>query len=182
MKQTLKRLFSFSVNAIATACLVAWIFGVFSCTAADFDDQSLEYNDDPVKVFNYYPPVAEGHEEIYDRFLNGKLIYKPDPDSDEGKVELRIADLADPLEGTFDLSQCGDTSKYLSIYTGYRKEKRMENAKKVEIWLAPRFLIAKELHDTAKHLQPIFDDWKETAQVGIFWSGAIGVICLGMIA
>src|SRR6185437_1750732 len=100
LKQTLKRLFSLPVNTIAKACLVAWIFGVFNCLAADFNDQGLEYNDEPIKIDYYYPSVAEDHEEIYDRFLNGRLIYKPDPKSDEGKVELRISDLADPLDGT----------------------------------------------------------------------------------
>ena len=170
MKQTLKRLFSFPVNTIASACLVAWIFGVFSCLAADFGDQELIYTDAPIKVFDRYPPVAWGHEDIYDRFLNGKLIYRPDPDSDEGKVELRIADLADPLDGTFDLSRCGDTSKYLSISTGYRKGKKPENKDKVEIWFAPRFLIEKELNGTAANFEPIMAKWKQEAPMGIFWT------------
>jgi len=70
----------------------------------------------------------------------------------------------------FDLSRCGDTDKYLSISTGYRKAKKPENANKVEIWFVPRFLIEKELKTTAKHFQAIFGNWKETAEVGIFWS------------
>src|SRR3990167_3382159 len=171
LKQPLKHLISFPVNTLARVCLVAWILGVFSCLASDFGDQELVYTDDPIKVFDHYPSVAQGHEEIYDRFLSGKLIYKPDPNSDEGKVELRIADLADPLEGTFDLSRCGDTSKYLSISTGYRKGKKPENAKKVEIWICPRFLIEKELNTTAKYFKVIYDgEWEETAEVGMFWT------------
>lgn len=46
-------------------------------------------------------PAARRNELIYQRFLNGKLIYKPNKDNDIGKVELRIADLANPLQGTF---------------------------------------------------------------------------------
>jgi hypothetical protein len=116
------------------------------------------------------PPVAQGHEEIYRRFLNGKLIYKPDPESDEGKVELRIADLEDPLNGTFDLSRCGDAGKDLSITTGYRRGKKPENSSKVEIWFAPRFLVKGELNTTSKHFKRIFHKWKETAEVGMFWT------------
>ena len=171
LKQTLKHLFSFPVNAIASACFVAWVFGVFSCVAADFNDQSLEYNDDPIKIDHYYPPVAQGYEEIYDRFLNGKLIYRPNPGSDEGKIELRIADLDNPLEGTFDLSRCGYTGNYLSISTGYRKRKKPENEDKIEVWFVPRFLIERELKTTAKHFEPIYGNWKEQGEIGIFWTG-----------
>ena len=86
-------------------------------------------------------------------------------------ITLPIRDLTNPLEGTFDLSRCYDTGKYVSISTGYRKEKRPENARKVEIWFAPRFLIEKELKTTAKHFEPIYGNWKEQAEVGIFWTG-----------
>jgi len=124
----------------------------------------------PVEISPAIPLVVKGYEDIYDRFLNGKLIYKPDPNSDEGKVELRIADLEDPLNGTFDLSLCGDTGKYLIISTGYRKSKKPENARKAEIWFAPRFLIEKNLGGTAVHFMPIMGNWKQEAPVGMFWT------------
>ena len=112
-----------------------------------------------------------GHEEIYQQFLNGTLIYKPNPQSDEGMIQLKISDLLNPLEGTFDLSKCGDTGKYLSISTGYRKGMKAENGNKLEIWLAPRFMVEKKLKSSASHLQPIMDNWKEeTAPIGILWS------------
>jgi len=160
------------LGKIICSCLWAWIFGLFAhgCAAADFDDQELIYTDEPIKPFNHYPAVAEGYEDIYDRFLNGKLIYKPNPNSDEGKVELRIADLEDPLNGTFDLSHCGNTGKYLSISTGYRKGKKPENEGKVEIWFAPRFLIEKELNGAAAHFKKIMGNWKQEAPVGMFWT------------
>ncbi len=108
--------------------------------------------------------------QIYERFLKGVLIYRPQEGSDVGMVKLPIVALGNPLEGTFDLSQCGDAGKYLSISTGYRKEKKPENEDKVEIWFAPRFLIEKELKTTAKHFQEIYGNWNENAEVGMFWT------------
>jgi hypothetical protein len=109
--------------------------------------------------------------EACKRFLNGQLIYKPNKDNDIGKIELRIAGLTNPLEGTFNLSQCGDAREYLSISTGYRKEKKPENANKVEIWFAPRFLVEKEIKGSASHFKAIFPaKWPTTAHVGMFWT------------
>lgn len=90
------------------------------------------------------PEVARGYEDIYRRFLGGKLIYT-DPSS-KAKKELPIRALANPLEGTFDLSGCGDTGTYLSISTGYRKAQKAENASKVEIWLATWVLVTVRRH------------------------------------
>jgi len=115
------------------------------------------------------PEVARGYEDIYRRFLGGKLIYT-DPRS-KAKTELPIGALANPLEGTFDLSGCVDTGQYLSISTGYRKAQKPENASKVEIWLAPWFLVNKNLSSSAKHLQPIMGSWDSVAApVGLFWT------------
>ena len=109
--------------------------------------------------------------KIYQRFLNGKLIFRPTEGSDEGMIELLISKLWNPLGGTFNLSECGDTYDYLSISTGYRKGKIAENAHKVEIWFAPRFLIERELGTTAGHFKPIMDDWiQDLAPVGMFWT------------
>lgn len=124
------------------------------------------------------PEIARGYEEIYRLFYNGKLVYKPDPNSDAGRIDLPIASLANPLEGTFDLSRCGDTWKYLSIHTGYKKGKIASNKDKVEIWFVPRFMVENDLTKTgifssspAKHLQPIMDKWPaEVAPIGILWT------------
>jgi hypothetical protein len=105
-----------------------------------------------------------------ERFLRGKLIYRPNLKSDVGRIELPIAALANPLEGTFDLSKCGDAGKYLSISTGYRKGKRPENKEKLEIWFAPRFLIERALNTSAGHFKDIMGEWKDTAPIGIFWA------------
>jgi hypothetical protein len=114
--------------------------------------------------------IPQRYRGIYLNFLNGVLIYRPNQGSDDGMVTLPIRELANPLKTTFDLSRCGDAGQYLSISTGYRTENRLENKGKVEIWFAPRFLIEKELNDTAAHFKPIMGDWKQEAPVGMFWT------------
>jgi hypothetical protein len=114
------------------------------------------------------PPVAYGYEEIYLKFLNGKLIYKPNEGSDEEKIELPIIALENPLEGEFDLSQCGNAGQHLSISTGYRKRKKPENANKVEVWFAPRFLIEEIIKTTRKDFH--MDKWSQESPIGIFWT------------
>lgn len=120
------------------------------------------------------PDVALGHEDIYKRFLKGVLVYRPTEGSDVGKIELPIASLINPLESTFDLSSCDDAGKYLSIATGYRKGQISSNANKIEVWLAPRFLIEKDLQGAAKYFAPIMSTWDaKTATIGVFftWGG-----------
>ena len=112
-----------------------------------------------------------GHGEIYQRFYNGKLIYKPNENNNDGKIEMRISDLVNPLKGTFDLSKCGDAGKYLSISTGYREGKKVENASKVELWLTPRFLVEREINGHASHFKEIFpNEWPEKGLIGIIWT------------
>jgi len=168
-----KRFFISSfLNKIFRSCLCIWIFGALICAAADFDDQKKE-EDHLVKTCKFdCPPIAQDHKGVYDRFLNGKLIYRPYPNSDKGKVELRIADLEYPLNGTFDLSRCGDMGKYLSISTGYRKGKQSENKDKIEIWIAPRFLIEKELNTTASHLKPRMNYLGDEDEIYISWASS----------
>jgi predicted GTPase len=89
------------------------------------------------------PEVARGHKEAYRQFLKGKLIYKPDPNSDAGRREFPISDLANPLNGMFDISGCGDSAQHLSISTGFRRAVNPGNSNKVEVWIVPRFVIDK---------------------------------------
>lgn len=123
-------------------------------------------------VCNYFN-IEEKNKDVFWHLFKGKLIYKPDPNSDEGRVDLFISSLPNPLEGTFDLSNCGDSGKYLSIATGYRKVQNKANASKVEIWLTPRFLVDKEMPQLAKnhHIREIIGNWDATkAPIGIFWT------------
>ena len=113
-----------------------------------------------------------GHEEIYERFLKGVLIYRPQEGSEVGMITMRISELLNPLGSSFDLSQCGNSGKYLSIATGYRKGKKAENAHKLEVWIAPRFLIEKNLVGSASHFKPIMSSWNvNKATIGLFYTG-----------
>jgi len=122
----------------------------------------------------YYNINTPEQIEVFDKIYNGKLIYRPNPNSDDGKIELPISALKHPLKGKFDLSKCGDAGNYLSINMGYRKKMNPENAEKVEIWVALRILIEKELDGTASHFKPIMENWDtEKAPGAIFftWGG-----------
>lgn len=133
--------------------------------------ERIEIIERPIRVA--IPEVAHGYEEIYERFLKGKLIYRPQEGSDVGKIEMPIAALVNPLEGTFDLSNCGDAGNYLSIATGYRKVQTPANANKVEIWFTPRFLVDKEMSQLAQnhHMRAIIGNWDAVrAPLGIFWT------------
>lgn len=118
-----------------------------------------------------YFNIGEKNKDDFWRFFKGTLIYNPNPDNDVGRINLFISALPNPLEGTFNLSNCGDTGKHLSINTGYRKGKKQENTGKVEIWFAPRFLVEQEQDTTAGHFKFIFPTkWPEASAVGIFWT------------
>ncbi|MBM3611063.1 MAG: U-box domain-containing protein [Alphaproteobacteria bacterium] len=114
-----------------------------------------------------YPPIASGHEAEYDRFLRGILTYKPNSD-DTGRVDIPIRSLANPLEGTFDLSGFGDTSRWISIHTGYKKAKIPANKDKVEIWLTPKFLVEANLGGDAAWMSGVMSGWE--APYGIVWT------------
>lgn len=124
----------------------------------------------------WYGIVGDRNKETYKRFLQGTLLYRPNPASNEGMITLRIADLLNPLEGTFDLSQCGKSKQSLSISTGFRKVQNPANANKVEIWFTPWFLADKKMSTLAEnhHLRAITKggNWDGVkAPIGIFWTG-----------
>lgn len=102
-------------------------------------------------------------------FLKLVLVYKPQEGSDIGRIDMPIARLKNPQEDTFDLSVCGDASKHLSISTGRRKEKKAENAGKVEIWITSPFIIKQDLA-TAGHLKEVEDKGAANAVMWIFWN------------
>lgn len=135
-----------------------------------FTKDEMEVNKPSWKAWH---GITSKYEDIYQQFLNGTLIYRPKPQSDEGMITLKISDLTNPLRGKFDLSQCGDTGKYLNIATGYRKAQAPENSNKVEIWLTPRFLIDKEMPRLAPdhHIRTTSKNWGiARAPFGIFWT------------
>lgn len=56
--------------------------------------------------------IKEQDKDVFWQLFKGKLIYKPDPNSDKGRVNLFIASLQNPLKGTFDLRNCGAAGQY----------------------------------------------------------------------
>ncbi len=136
-------------------------------TLADSND--LQEMSKTLKKVEYISHVME-------RFLRGTLIYRPNPDSDEGKVELPIRDLPNPFEGEFDLSECGDMVQRLSINTGYRTESRTEkiedkSGNKLQTWIVPHSVIKKDLITTAAHFQRMMKEWDpDIAPVGLVWT------------
>lgn len=123
------------------------------------------------------PEIARGYEEVYEKFVRGRLTYKPFPHSDAGRIDLPIRALVNPLEGEFDLSRCGDYWKHLSFSTGYRKGIRPGNAGKFELWIAPYFLIKRNLRTwflfpgASAHLNPAMENWKPSkAPLGLFYT------------
>ncbi len=130
----------------------------------------------PITLTSVIPEIARGHEDVYRRFMNGKLVYKPNKDNDVGLIELPIAMLLNVLEGTFDLSRCGNAERYLSINTGYKNEQRIEERSKLEIWFVPKFVVEKQLRGSARYIQPLIsarswgiDPWMEE-KIGIFYT------------
>jgi len=122
-----------------------------------------------------YGIVGEKDKETFKRFQQGKLVFRPNPESDEGMVTLKISELRDPLNGTLDLSKCGESGRYLSIATGLRKVQNPANANKVEIWFTLRLLVDKKMSTLAEnhHLRAITKDgnWDGSkAPIGIFWT------------
>lgn len=117
--------------------------------------------------------IDSEEQEIFSRFYKGVLIYRPIKNSDEGMIRFLISDFENPLAGTFDLSSCGNTGKYLSINTGYRKVQTPANAKKIEIWFTPWFLADKEKSELPEghHIRAISKNWDPAmAPIGIFWT------------
>ncbi|MBA3814419.1 MAG: hypothetical protein H0X26_08050 [Alphaproteobacteria bacterium] len=126
-----------------------------------------------------------GHEDIYETFLKGVLLYRPIHDSDEGMITLKISELKDTLpegetsykllkknllEGTFDLSACGKEGKYHVISTGHPKGINPENKNKTEIWIAPHFMIEKK-NANAPHFNCIMGNRdKIAAPVGVLYT------------
>ncbi|RZI45263.1 hypothetical protein [Candidatus Finniella inopinata] len=115
------------------------------------------------------PGVLNVSEEaIYKKFLTGKLIYRPTPGNDDGMKVFSIADLSYPLGGTFDLSKFGDTWQHLNIATGYRTGKSEKNRSKVEMWIAPRFLIDQTRCSSTDPFIGIMGNW--STDIGLFWT------------
>lgn len=112
-------------------------------------------------------PLPDGihvkYRDIYEKFLSAKLIYKPNINNNEGMIEFKFLDLTNSLEGEFDLSRCGDISKYLSINTGYRRQERSKSHNNlVEYWITPTFMIERDLQTQTSYMKDVWDKIKDS--------------------
>jgi hypothetical protein len=123
-------------------------------------------------VWKLLQGVADDKDEAtYQTFLNGKLVYRPIPGSDAGTIEFKISDFLHPFKGTFNISLCGDTAKYLTITTDPAVFFQINQKNPTcHILIAPHFLIKKYITSSTKSFMPIMNGWDATkAPVGIFW-------------
>ncbi len=112
----------------------------------------------------------EVDDEALKTFLNGVLQYRPTPESDEGMVTLKISDLPNPFDGTFDLSKCGGAAKHLVITTNISEFFAPHPDQEV-IGFFPHFRAERIVASTPGHpFKDIMGNWdKNLAPVGIFW-------------
>ena len=116
--------------------------------------------------FHEKSPAVE--ESILKRFLTGRIVYRPNGDDSTDQLVVKISDLANPLDGTFDISKWDEAGAYFTISTGYRKAWNPENNNKIEIWIVPKFVVEKNLDGSASHFHSIMNEW--TGEIGIFWT------------
>jgi len=140
----------------------------------------------------YKIPVSFEEYCIFNVFINGRLIYKPNKDDENdhggdiqekarrnniGMKAMRISDLMNDSKGfdPFDLEECGvDTSSDLKISPGYRKERPDFEEGDLQIWIVSRPEIERELKNgKAQHLAEIFPKWKKNAPIGVFWTPVV---------
>ena len=114
--------------------------------------------------------VTPATEAIYQIFLNGKLVFKPEQNSEEGKIEQLFSNLAHPFNVVFDLSECDNDYQHLKITTSPRSFFEIEERdNQLNILIAPHFLIDKLISTTAKPFKCIMNYWyKDRAPFGIF--------------
>lgn len=101
-------------------------------------------------------------------FYSGALIYKR---NDKTKVIKPIAELEDPFNGEFNLSDCDKAARYLAISTGWRTQVKPINVGKVEIFICLRNLMMAARAGSASSYKYSLSHWKTSAPIGIFWNG-----------
>lgn len=118
--------------------------------------------------------LTDPNENIYQIFLNGRLVYKPDSKSDNGKIVFKILDFLPSPFGTFNLSQCGNTAECLMITTDPSVFFEIdETDPKFKILIGSKFLIQRFKNTHTSRFAAILDNWdNDKAPIGLFWTGA----------
>ncbi len=117
-----------------------------------------------------YLGITAENENVYRQFYNGVLEYRKDPSDPEPTLTLPFAALMNLFsDRTFDLSKCGDASKYLRITTSVKEffKVKEENSNKVVILACPYNVIKK---NHAAKFEVSMQKWEQKdAPVGLFW-------------
>jgi hypothetical protein len=111
-------------------------------------------------------------EEIYQQFRNMQLIYRPNPYSNKGKIQLSIPMGHNPFKYTFDLSSCGDCDRRMAITNDLERffTIRGKNENKIVIYFGTHFWINKNIDSLVCPFNTIMTSWEaEQAPIGIFW-------------
>lgn len=109
-------------------------------------------------------------ESEYQLIKTMKLQYRPEPDNDKGMITLKIPAFANPFGYKFNLSKCGSADKNICVSTGYRPGMNSENKNKVEMFIAPRKMIKKDLTTSSAHYTDIMPNWGDNAPMGIIYT------------
>ncbi|MBA3813337.1 MAG: hypothetical protein H0X26_02415 [Alphaproteobacteria bacterium] len=121
-------------------------------------------------IWKAWHGITPKNETVFQQFLNGTLVFRPNLASDEGKISLKISDITTLFKGPLDLSKCGDVAQKLVITTDpsvFLDKDKYED--KFLILVTMRSLIEKKINSTASPFEPIMKDWNEDiAPVGIF--------------
>lgn len=120
------------------------------------------------------PKIALGHEQAYRNFLASKLVYRPTTGSDVNMIELRVANLGDPLDDTFDLSKCGSVSQHLKVVTGLRTGYSPVDSNKLVVRICPHFVAVNFVQtdgDSVDTLCNTIAKWNGAkCPIGLFWT------------
>jgi hypothetical protein len=79
-------------------------------------------------------------QQLWEKWLRSKVVYRPDSQSDNGRIDFVIGELEKPESGKFSLYQCSTTWQTVTISTGRREIYDINNENLIEIWLDPVFL------------------------------------------
>jgi hypothetical protein len=109
-------------------------------------------------------------QRVEDKLASYKLIYLPDPAGESDKIDIPFSSLVNPARGEFSLLNCGNLGRFISINTGYKQRYQEQNAQKLEIFIALRGLVEKDLEGPAAHLKPIWHKWSPSCPIGVFYS------------
>ncbi len=115
--------------------------------------------------------VTPEDEAIFQIFSKAKLVYKPNVNNDEGKIELLFSKFVNLHNGVFDLSKCDEADKYLRFTTNPSIFFALEEANnaKLNIFMAPHYLINKFITTAAKPFDGIIHNWKKaTVPIAFF--------------